>query len=72
MPKWLVPWVIPLTVALLAIVGGLIGTLGDGASRAAAVIFVVAVAAGLIYLRLRDLRLHPRDPELVHKPFWRF
>ncbi len=71
MPKWLVPWIIPMTVAVVAIAAALIGTLGVAGSTVWTVILVVVVAAGLIKLRLRDLKLHPPDPELVHKPFWR-
>lgn len=71
MPKWLVPWVIPMTVVVVAVFAALIGTLGVDGSTVGTVLFVVVVAAGLIKLRLRDLKLHPPDPELTHKPFWR-
>ncbi|HWD84644.1 MAG TPA: hypothetical protein VG321_02755 [Solirubrobacteraceae bacterium] len=72
MPKWLLPWLPAAVLVILVVIGALIGSLGAGASTAGTVILAVAVAAGLINLRLRSLKRHPPNPELVHKPFWRF
>jgi hypothetical protein len=65
MSRSLLPWVVPL-VLVLAVVAFAIG--GEIALLAVSVI----VLAGLAAVRLRYLKDHPPDPELVSKPFWKF
>jgi hypothetical protein len=72
MPKWLLPWLMPAALVTGVVIGALIGTLGGSASLVGMLIFVGAVVAGLVNLRLRYLKQHPSDPELVQRPFWRF
>jgi hypothetical protein len=72
MAKWLVPWVVPAVLVAVVVIAALIGTLGVTGSTVGTGLLVVVVAGGLIRLRLRDLKMHPPDPELVRKPFWKF
>jgi hypothetical protein len=65
MSGWLLPWVVPF-VLVLAVVAFALG--GDIALLAVSVIVLVGLAA----MRMRYLKDHPPDPELVSKPFWKF
>jgi hypothetical protein len=65
MVKWWLPWLLPVAIAV-AVMVTVISTL------AATVVFVAICFVGLPALRLRYLKAHPGNPELVHKPFWRF
>lgn len=71
-PKWLVPWLLP--VAMLAAVGIALGLRSSGLSGSTVIslILILVVAGGLIHLRLQHLKKNPPDPELTHRPFWRF
>jgi Flp pilus assembly protein TadB len=64
-PKWLPQFLFPLLLVLVVVLGVTFGAPGI------AVILLILVAALLVW-RLRDLKSHPPDPELVSKPFWKF
>lgn len=65
MAKWWLPWLFPVALALTVMITAISVT-------AAAADFVALCLVGLAALRARHLKTHPPDPELVHKPFWRF
>jgi hypothetical protein len=71
-PKWLVPWLFPvfLLVAVLAGLAGNAAGIRGGTVLLSAL--VILVGGLLVWLRLRYLKENPPDPELQHKPFWRF
>jgi hypothetical protein len=64
MPRWLVPWVVPLTIVFVVLAVALGGV--------GAIVLYVCVAGPAAYARLRYLKRDPSNPELVRKPFWRF
>ena len=68
MPRWLLPWVIPLAVAV-AVGLAAISITFTAIALGMVVAIAVAVFAGM---RLQYLKRHPPEPELVHKPFWKF
>lgn len=64
-PRWLLPWLLP-----LAIVAGLIGIT---VSVWLGVLIVLVLLIGVLpYLRLQHLKQHPPDPELRRRNFWDF
>lgn len=65
MPRWLLPWMFPLLVAVVAVLFAISATV---AVIALVVILVVCIVT-LVAMRRRTLRERP-DSELVHKPFW--
>lgn len=68
MPKWLPQFMIPLWLLLF------VALLGVGKAFGVLVLAVIAliICAALVVGRLRYLKSHPPDPELVSKPFWKF
>ena len=64
MPRWLLPWVVPLLLAVALVLAITVGTI------ALVVIFVIFFV-GIAALRVQHLKKHPPDPELVNKPFWK-
>lgn len=72
MPKWLGPWVIPIAL-VVGVLGGVVASSAGIQADAIIYFLLIAVFVGLLArLRLRYLKEHPPDPELQHKPFWRF
>mgnify|MGYP001351685620 CR=1 FL=1 len=68
MPGWLLPWVVPLAVAVVVVLFAISTTV----ATIAVVVIVVICLAGLAKLRVQYLKNHPPDPGLVRKPFWKF
>lgn len=66
--KWLPPFVVPLFLLLVVLLAG--ATVAFGTLGSALIFMILAVA--LVAWRLRYLKSHPPDPELVAKPFWKF
>ncbi len=71
-PKWLGPWLIPVAM----VVGVAIALAADSAGLEGGAIiwllFSIVVVGLLVRWRLSYLKQNPPDPELTHKPFWRF
>lgn len=65
MVKWWAPWLLPVALALAVVIAAI-------STAAAAVVFAGICFVGLTAMRVRYLKTHPPDPELVRKPFWRF
>ena len=72
MPKWLAPWLLPIALLVAVGIGVLAGSIGTSGSTVLWVLFWLVLAGGPIRLRLQYLKKNPPDPELTHKPFWRF
>ncbi|HWD64156.1 MAG TPA: hypothetical protein VG405_03205 [Solirubrobacteraceae bacterium] len=72
MPKWLGPWLFPI-ILVVAVLGG-VAESGAGPVMFAViwVLLVGGLVGLLVWLRLRQLKENPPNPELRHKPFWRF
>jgi hypothetical protein len=68
MPGWLLPWVVPVAMAVAV----MLTATSSIVAEVVLVVVVVVCLAGLAALRVRYLKEHPPDPELVHKPFWKF
>jgi hypothetical protein len=68
MPGWLLPWVVPVAMAVAVMLTAASSIVAD----VVLVVIGVVCLAGLAALRVRYLEEHPPDPELVHKPFWKF
>jgi hypothetical protein len=68
MPGWLLPWVVPLVLAVVVVLFAISSTV---ATIGLAVILVVCVV-GLARMRVQYLKDHSLDPELVSKPLWKF
>ena len=68
MSRWLLPWVVPLALALAVVLAAASTTL----AVIALVVVLVICLLGLAAMRVQYLKNHPPDPELVHKPFWKF
>lgn len=68
MPKWLPQFVGPLLLVLVVVLAGFTLPLGVFAFP----VILVIVLMGLVVGRMRYLKLHPPDPELVAKHFWKF
>lgn len=71
MPRWLTPWLLPVTLLVAVGLAVLAGSIGAAGSTVIWVLFVVVLIGGPINLRLQYLKKNPPDPELTHKPFWR-
>lgn len=67
MPKWLPQFLVPLLLLLVVVLAGLTLPLGVFAVP----VILVIVVVGLVVWRVRYLKHHPFDPELVSKPFWK-
>jgi hypothetical protein len=72
MPRWLTPWLLPLAMVAAIGIAEALGSVGLGGSTVVWLILFLAGAGALIRLRLQYLKKHPPDPELTHRPFWRF
>jgi hypothetical protein len=59
---------VPLAVVVLVVLLATSSTVGT----IAFLVIVVACFSGLVGVRVQYLKNHPPDPELVHKPFWKF
>lgn len=68
MRRSLLPWVVPLSVAVVAVLFAISSTVAAIGLAVIVVICLVSLAA----MRMRHLESHPPDPELVRKPFWKF
>jgi ABC-type sugar transport system permease subunit len=68
MPRWVLPWLVPLVVAVVAVRFAISTTV----AAIAGVLILVICLVGLVRLRVQYLKNHPLDPELVRKPFWKF
>ena len=68
MPRWLLSWVVPLTVAVAVVLTAISATV----AAIALVVILVICLVGLAAMRAQYLTSHPPDPELVRKPFWKF
>ncbi|HUE27969.1 MAG TPA: hypothetical protein VMP89_14435 [Solirubrobacteraceae bacterium] len=68
MPRWLLPWLVPLVV----VVGLVLFAISTTVAAIAGVLILVICLVGLVRLRVQYLKNHPQDPELVSKPFWKF
>ena len=67
MPKWLPQFVIPLWLLLFVVLLGL----GKAFGVLALALISLILCAALVVWRLRYLKSHPPDPELVSRPFWK-
>ncbi len=65
MPKWLPQFLMPLWLVLFVVLAVTLSTIGVA-------LIVLILLVGLAVWRLRYLKRHPPDPQLVHKPFWKF
>jgi hypothetical protein len=65
MPRWLPQFLTPLFLVLFVVLAVTLGSVG-------AALCLLILLVGLVVWRVRDLRGHPSDPELVTKPFWKF
>jgi hypothetical protein len=65
MPRWLLPWLVPVTVVVIIVLVASLGLFG-------AVVVVAVLGPLLVTMRLRYLKANPPDPELETKPFWKF
>ncbi|HET9720727.1 MAG TPA: hypothetical protein VFP55_11665 [Solirubrobacteraceae bacterium] len=72
MRAWLAPWIIPIAL-IIGVLGGVAAS-STGVQGGAIIYFllIVAFVGVLVRVRLRHLKANPPDPELQHKPFWRF
>jgi hypothetical protein len=68
MPRWLLPWIVPLAVAAVVV----LDAISSIAATIALALLAVASFVGLAAMRVQHLKDHPPDPELARKPFWRF
>ena len=72
MPKWLAPWLVTVVLVLAVIVAVTLNSVGLNGATVIGAMLVAIVIGGAIRARLRYLKEHPPNPELTHKPFWRF
>jgi hypothetical protein len=68
MPRWLLPWVVPLALAAAVV----LAVISTTVAVIALVVILLICLVGLAAMRVQHLKNHPPDPELVHKPFWKF
>lgn len=65
MSRSVAQFVFPLSLVLFVVLAATLGVFG-------AALAFLALLVGLVAWRLRDVKSHPPDPELVTRPFWRF
>jgi hypothetical protein len=70
-PNWLGPWLVPIILVVAVLIGVAQSSAGPVMSAVIWVLLAGGVAGLLVWLRLRQLRENPPNPELRHKPFWR-
>jgi hypothetical protein len=68
MPRWLLPWVVPLALAAAVV----LAVISTTVAVIALVVILLICLGGLAAMRVQYLKNQPPDPELVHKPFWKF
>jgi hypothetical protein len=68
MPRWLLPWIVPLVVAVMVV----LFAISSVVATIALVLIFLGCLVCLAAIRVQYLKNHPPDTELVRKPFWKF